>query len=367
MIIFLSGANITSGGPLEIYRNLLEILNRCFPDQKVIAIISKRELFVKYDNVEYIEVENYKRYIFLKFYYEYFKFNSLSKKYDIKLWLSLNDCSPRVKSNFQAVYCHNATPFYRRSWDDFLNPSGAFLQSFYYGIFYKLFLHRNDFVIVQQTWFKQYFNSKYNVSEEKIIVNPLKVSEIEVKTSSDNPNDKKRFIYPTKAQPYKNTEVILRAVSLLELNNITNFEVILTLTGFENKYSNRLYKKFEHLKCVNWAGQLKRNELERFYKDVDCLLFSSKLETWGLPLTEFSKYNKPILAAKFPYSKETLAGYKYVSFFEWDDYANLTEKMKCIILNSGVIFEEPPILNHKQPYLVGLEDLIDFLIKEQLH
>ena len=50
------------------------------------------------------------------------------------------------------------------------------------------------------------------------------------------------------------------------------------------------------------------------YNKIDCLIFPSKLETWGLPISEFMAFDKPMLIADLPYAHETAAGAKYVAF-----------------------------------------------------
>ncbi len=46
------------------------------------------------------------------------------------------------------------------------------------------------------------------------------------------------------------------------------------------------------------------------------MVFPSKLETWGLPLSEAKAFQKPILSANLPYAKETVGDYEAVSFFD---------------------------------------------------
>jgi glycosyltransferase involved in cell wall biosynthesis len=51
------------------------------------------------------------------------------------------------------------------------------------------------------------------------------------------------------------------------------------------------------------------------YKEADCLIFPSKLETWGMPITEFEATGKPILAIDLPYAHETVGEYAQAAFF----------------------------------------------------
>ena len=64
------------------------------------------------------------------------------------------------------------------------------------------------------------------------------------------------------------------------------------------------------------------------YEEADCLMFPSKLETWGMPITEFKGTGKPILAADMPYAHETVGEYARAAFFATGDDATLSSMMK---------------------------------------
>lgn len=362
-LIFISGANITIGGPLEIYRNVLNTLSINYSHRKVVAIVSDTTLFLKYNNVHYIEFKNYKRFIFLKFYYEYVKYYYLSKKYNIDLWLSLNDCTPNVKAKTRAVYCHNATPFYIRTFKDYLNPSRHFLQSFYYIFFYKINLQYNKFVIVQQSWIRDYFVQKLNVPKNKLIINRFEIESSPL--SFNHTLDKDNiytFIYPTKSQSYKNIEVILEAAEVLTNMNVLNFRILLTVKNNENLYSNNLSLKYKHLKNVYWIGFLSKPELYKLYFNSDCLIFSSKLETWGLPISEFKNFKKPILASNLPYAHETIGDFNLCKFFNPNDAIELSNYMKKLLNNEVLQFDKSNFNSENSNLTTSLNQLLNLLI-----
>ena len=362
--IFLSGANITSGGPLEIYRNILNTLSNNYSNRKIVAIVSNKNLFLKYNNIQYIEFKNYKRFILLKFYYEYVKYFFISKKYKIDLWLSLNDCTPTVKAKIRAVYCHNATPFYIRTLKDYLNPTRVFLQSFYYVIFYKINLKRNTFVIVQQRWMKEYFNTRLKVQKSKIIINRFQNNEpFKVVKYCTNFSENYTFIYPTKAQPYKNIEVILEAADILNHRGIYNFKVILTVDKDENRYTKDLYSKYKHLKVIDWVGFLSRLLLDESYKKSNCLVFSSKLETWGLPISEFKCYSKPILLSNLPFAHETVDNYSFCKFFNPDNAHQLSYFMGELITGNELEFDRAINNEDESSVSSGFSELVRLLLK----
>ena len=66
-------------------------------------------------------------------------------------------------------------------------------------------------------------------------------------------------------------------------------------------------------------------EMQSLYYGMDCLLFPSKIETWGLPISEAKQFNKPLLLANEPYAKETCGSYEKVSFFNVNDPEKLAQ------------------------------------------
>ncbi len=64
------------------------------------------------------------------------------------------------------------------------------------------------------------------------------------------------------------------------------------------------------------------------------MLFPSRLETWGLPITEAKVHQLPILVADLPYAHETVGEYDLVSFFDPQSPELLADLMASII--SGI-------------------------------
>ncbi|MGT8960026.1 glycosyltransferase [Escherichia coli] len=91
---------------------------------------------------------------------------------------------------------------------------------------------------------------------------------------------------------FKNFEVIIRAAQILQDKNIHFY---LTFDGTENKYAKRIYKLASELKNVHFLGYLNATEMVNFYQDSDIICFPSKLETWGLPLSEAKTYKNGYL------------------------------------------------------------------------
>jgi glycosyltransferase involved in cell wall biosynthesis len=155
------------------------------------------------------------------------------------------------------------------------------------------------------------------------------IDKCETKPSIRN-SSVKNFLYPSFPRAFKNFETLLDAWEILSKDDNWSGNLTITLNGNENRYARYLRKKYCHLKNVNFAGILNKDEMQEIYKASDCLIFPSKLETWGLPLSEAISYNLAILAADLPYAHEAIGSYKKAAFFSPTSKIELSEKMRKI-------------------------------------
>lgn len=333
-LIVISAINLRSGGPLSILHDFLNYLDTSVASSyKIIALIHNKSIAPDTKNINYIEFEKSASSYLYRFYYEYLYFYKLSKKLNPYLWLSLHDMTPRVKANIRAVYCHNPAPFFKLTRKIFFLDKGFALYNWFYKFVYRINIHKNDFVIVQQNWIKHEFKKMFSV-ENIIVANPNVDISIPVNIKKTN-KDKKIFFFPSFPRVFKNFEVICEAVCKLDEKYNDKFEVLITLRGHENKYAKMIYKKYSNLKNVKFIGLQTRKKVFEIYAKSDCLIFPSKLETWGLPISEYKLFNKPILAADLPYAHETVGDYDKVNFFKPDDSKMLAEHLTTFLENKS--------------------------------
>lgn len=366
MKIVISAVNLTEGGPLTILNNCLSALSEyCAKHQgyEAIAIVNDKKLCL-YANIQYIELKWPKKHWLNRILYEYVYLKSLSKRLNPILFISLHDISPSVTSKVKAVYCHNASPFYHSTIRNIKFNYKEYLFSLFYRYLYQINIHKNNFVIVQQKWLKDAFTEMFAIEKEKIIVaKPLEELKHEVFVSNEK-RDACRFFYPAFPRTFKNFEVICKACCILEKEDIGKCEIVLTLDGTENQYSKYIYKTYSHLKNVSFRGLLSRDEVVSLYEKSDCLIFSSKLETWGLPISEFLGYNRPMLIADLPYARETSAGAELVSFFNPDDPNELAELMKNVLRGNYSEFTSVPLMVSDTLTISSWESLFDKLLEK---
>jgi glycosyltransferase involved in cell wall biosynthesis len=142
------------------------------------------------------------------------------------------------------------------------------------------------------------------------------------------------------------------------------FNVLLTINGTENKYAKSIIKKYRKIKNLQFIGLLSREQVFSYYSTANCLLFPSKLETWGLPLSEFKTTKKPILAADLDYAHETIGNYEKVSFFNPEN-ANFLAILMENILKNNIEFQGNIQSKLSHPLAVNWEELFEILLSKE--
>ncbi|MEJ5055155.1 glycosyltransferase [Sphingobacterium sp. MYb382] len=332
-IIVVSAVNLIVGGTLTVLHDCLSCLSEIASDKnyRVVAIVHTKSLAF-YPNIEYIEIPWAKKSWFARMWCEYVTLKKISKNIsNVFLWLSLHDTSPNVEAKRRAVYCHNSFPFYKWSLFDLRFNYKVVLFSLLSKFAYRINIKRNNYVIVQQDWLKKEFLKIFDLNESKMIVAYPKASDKFYIEGVDYESDGYVFFYPSSASTHKNFHLVCEAASKIPEN--INFKVYLTINPLGNRYERWLYKKYSKFNRIKFVGFLCKEEMIEMYTKADCLIFASKIETWGLPISEFSPLGKPMLLADLPYARTSSQGSHLTSFFNADNEVELRDKM--IRLSSG--------------------------------
>lgn len=365
-LIVVSAVALRSGGPLTIVRNVLDYLDSHLSRKyRIKALVYSADVYsAQNSGVEIIVVKGGDNYV-SRLKLEYLTFRKWSLEWEPYLWLSLHDMSPRVFAERQAVYCHNPSPFYRPSVKAAFHSPTVTMFSLFYKYLYRINIGRNDFVVVQQDWLRSAFKKMFPIKGNIIVAYPdqpssnAPVSVQRKKVSSDTV-----FIYPAYPRIFKNHEVLLRAFrQLLKNGQAPNARLLLTIDGTENKYSEDLVARFGNLKNVDFMGLMPHQKVLELMDKADCLLFPSKLETWGLPITEAKTIGLPIMAADLPYTHETISNYDQVRFFSPDDYQELAR------LIAGYCKKEKTFFPHLQQepaplFTKSWEQLFNYMLEK---
>ena len=364
--IVVSAVNLRKGGTLAILRDCLQALSEMVAEGelRVVALVHDSQL-ADYPGIEYIELPWSIRSWMHRLWCEYVTMHGISKRLgDIDLWLSLHDTTPRVNAKRQAVYCHNSYPFFRWQWHHVWQNYRIVSFALFTKLFYRINLHRNDFVIVQSQWFREAFAEMMGFDKQRIVVFPpdsppaLPMREGAItfpkQQSLPSANDSAPsltgragsgsiFLFPAYPDVHKNFECLCEAARLLEEEvGEGRFEVLLTTDRDFNRYSRWLDHRWGHVKSIRFCGFVSKERLNELYAQAKCLVFPSQVETWGLPISEFAVTDRPMLLADRPYAHETAAGSHHTAFFDPDKPNQLKQLMRDVMEGRTQAFKNVP-------------------------
>jgi glycosyltransferase involved in cell wall biosynthesis len=354
--IVISAVNLTKGGTLTILRECLRYLSEWSKtsDYRIVALVHRKDLAC-FPNIEYIEMQWPKKNWFNRLWCEYVTMKKISVKLSpVYLWLSLHDTTPNVFAEKRAVYCHNPFPFHKWKMREWMFTPRIVLLSLFSKYIYRRNIHKNTYVVVQQDWMRKAFVRLFGLQKETVIVAPPSSMNKKPDDFLMNGTSVERnysFLFASYPDSHKNFEVVCQAAEILkEQLRIEDFKVYITIKEEDNAYTQWLFHKWGKIPNVAFIGFLDRKSLYEYYNTCHCLVFPSKVETWGLPITEFAAFNKPMLLADLPYTHETAGGCTKVAFFNPDDPYELADKMRRLIqgddsflLTAKKVVTSPPV------------------------
>lgn len=363
--IVVSAVNIRKGGTLTILRDCLSYLSSLAQSgtYRVVALVHKKELAC-YPGIEYIEMSNTIKGWGRRLWCEYVTMHRRSLRLaPVYLWLSLHDTTPRVKADRQAVYCQTSFPFLKWKWQDLRFDYKIVLFALFTRFAYRVNIHRNKYLIVQAEWLRRGFSQLFELPAETFIVAPPSINQPQAIPSIKKEDKAYRFVYAATPDCHKNFETLCRAAELLEQEvGKGRFKVTLTISGQENKYAQWLYAQWGKVDSLDFAGFMTRRQLYETYAQVDCLVFPSRVETWGLPVSEYASFGKPMLLADLPYAHETAAGSKQTAYFPPTDAEALKEKMKRLVAGDTSFLSAVPQKTPQAPMASSWKELFDLLL-----
>ena len=365
--IVVSAVNLVEGGTLTILHQCLSCLNSYYASKyNIIALVHSKELF-HYDNIDYCEFTWVKKSWIRRIYFEYVYCLSLSKKLKPHLWLSLHDITPNIIADLKVVYCHNPSPFLKTDLKLFRYNYKEFLFSLFYKWIYRINIKKNTLVIVQQKWLKCAFARMFDIPLNRIAVarpNSLSNDDNNYIVTEKHNNKETLFFYPAFPRSFKNFEIIGEACKLLENSNNMDFKILITIKGDENTYAREIYKKYHNLSNLVFMGRQSKDKINEIYNVTDCLVFPSKLETWGLPISEFAVYERPMILSDLPYAHETSAGANKVLFFNPDSVVSLYNAMLQVIRKDLSNFNEVPAVSQDKLSFNSWTGIMDFILEK---
>ena len=363
-VIVVSGVNLRKGGTLTILRDCLQYLSMHLAQQyRVVALVHQRKL-CDYPNIEYIEMPDTIKGWGKRLWCEYVTMHRISKQLSpVYLWLSMHDTSPRVIADRQAVYCQTSFPFFKWHWRDFKMDFKIPLFAMFTRFAYLVNVNNNKYLIVQQQWLREGFSKMLGIDKSKFIVAPPK-KKISSVIAEQVARDVYTFFFASTPDCHKNFETLCEATRLLEEEvGVGRFKVVMTISGQENKYAKWLFKQWGKVKSLDFAGFMTKDTLYGYYHSTDCFVFPSRIETWGLPISEFMETRKPMLLADLPYAHETAAGSQHTAFFPAENAVALKEMMKRLFEGDDSFLGRVENKSLQNPQAQSWEELFDLLLE----
>ncbi|MGV8933472.1 MAG: glycosyltransferase [Gallionellaceae bacterium] len=326
--IVVSAVNLTEGGTLTVLRECLASAAAVLPAEwELVALVHRTDLVCE-PRVRLISIPSAKKSWLHRLYWEWFGFKRISRELKPTLWLSLQDITSRVSATRQAVYCHNPSPFYRISLREALQEPKFLMFNQLYALLYRVLIRRNYCVIVQQDWLRSEFRRR--MGQIPVVVAYPSLQPVECPVAR-TPGTEFVFVYPALPRVFKNIETLCKAAQTLAARGVSGFVVRLTLDGSENRYSRWLLRQFGETAQVRFIGRQTKDQMARQYHEASAVVFPSKLETWGLPITEGKAQRLPLLVADLPYARVTVGDYDLVSFFPAESSEALADLMQSMV------------------------------------
>lgn len=326
--LVVSAVNFSEGGPLTVLIECLDAAAEFLDEEWEIIALVHDVVLIKNPRVRSIAFPESKHSWGKRLLLEWYRFQVLSKQLQPDLWLSLHDITPRVHARRQVVYCHNPAPFYHVTWHEVLLEPKFLLFNWFYKYIYQINIKCNYAVVVQQQWLRSEFYRLYR-HPNIVVAHPAQQKSLNLSQTVSS-SGKTIFLYPALPRVFKNIEVLCQAVAMLPEVVLAGIEIRLTIDGTENRYARNLARRYGGVKALRFIGRQSRHDMYEHYAQCDMVLFPSKLETWGLPITEAKAMNKPLLVADLPYAHATVGTYVMVSFLPPNDAAAWAKAFEAV-------------------------------------
>jgi glycosyltransferase involved in cell wall biosynthesis len=333
-VVVVSGVNLVDMGAFSIFVDCLRYLSTRVDEYRVIALVHKASLF-DIAGIEYLSFPKAKLNILLRLYHEYVLFRKLSRRLKPELWLSIHNFTPNAEARKMAVYLHNPANLYKPTIQESMFEPTFALKHIFLDLLYSINIHKNDVVIVQQDWIRTEFKRRFKL-DNVIVAHPTIKNVIPFKERVDIDKRVFRFFYPSYPSVYKNYEVVRDAVRILRQKEVSGFEVIFNFSAETNRYGKFMVESSRDLPEIHFVGRMpSREDVFEMFGNTDCLIFASRLETWGLPISEFKASGRPMLIANANYARETVGEYDDVAFFSPDSPEELARLMSDLMQGGG--------------------------------
>ena len=169
---------------------------------------------------------------------------------------------------------------------------------------YRLFCDQAQIVIAMTKWGKNDLVCNYELKKSKVKIVPWApiVSEYEVPSQNAIRNARQKYkgfdefiFYPAQTWEHKNHIGIIKALSILKEKYGKIPKLI--CSGKTNEFYDKILRQIKRYNLENhvkFTGFVSSEELQCLYRLCKFLVFPSKFEGWGLPITEAFHIGVPV-------------------------------------------------------------------------
>ena len=181
------------------------------------------------------------------------------------------------------------------------------LEARYRDVRYRTFCQRAKRIAVASTWIKNDLIQQYGIAEDKIVIVPMASVLVAYPqpTEDDLVHIQAQYglpdmfaYYPAQTWAHKNHLGLLKA--LVILRDVYRITIPLVLTGTINTYGRTIRQFIKQNRLDNQVmmlGYVSPLTVQALYRLSTMLVFPSRFEGWGLPITEAMSAGVPVICS----------------------------------------------------------------------
>ncbi len=328
--------NLISSGTLMTGISFLEALAKHRNQHNFVILAPSNFGYESVNAPENIEISFFRRGKFNAIWRVWFDFLMvpyLVRKFRIEVFISLGNHAPANLNIPKIVLFRNS---YYTNWDDYEVKSWEkvvkYLERFMFGLTVKSI----NLIVAQSSYMKERLALVWKIPAEKIKIIPNALSNAFVDQLQNlNYEDTKRelkqgklvCIYVSRYYAHKNHSFLLSIAGELKKRAIRDVVFAVTVNPMNPnviKLQSKINEEGLNAYFIN-LGEITQRELHEWYQKVNCVIFPSKLETFGNPLIEAMAYGLPICAIDLPYARSVCED--AAIYFRKDDVQDGVDKI----------------------------------------
>lgn len=232
--------------------------------------------------------------------------------------------------------------------------STYFLKHASYKLVISKAIKKSEKIFVPSNWVKKRILIEYKIPKEKIIVTyEAADDEFSGEIKIDKAKILERYkikppflIYVGNLYPYKNLELVLKALKILEKDPL-GLQLKLLIASSRDVFHQRfsqLVRSYKLEDRVVMPGFVPPEDLVTLFKEAEAFVFPSLSEGFGIPGLDAMSAGLPVLASNIPVFHEVYGD--AVLYFSPKNPADLADKIKLIIADNK--FKQDLIKKGKQ-------------------